>query len=293
MEENIKKADVLIEALPYLRNFKNKVIVVKYGGSSLEEEKARDGILQDLIFMNCVGMKPVLVHGGGPAISQKMREKGKKPEFVDGLRITDKETIAIVEEELERINEDIVKYIRGWDGNARGLSGKRDGIIRVKKVEASIDVGYVGEITSIFTGPVKEALNEGAIPVIAPLGLGANKQAYNVNADSAAAELAVALNAEKLVVITNVRGILRNREDPGSLISTLRNEDAKQLIESRVIDEGMIPKVKACVSALEGGVKKAHIVSALLPHALLLEIFTPEGIGTEFVKEENKDAAVC
>lgn len=284
MEEAIKKADVLIEALPYIKRFHKKIIVIKYGGSILGEEKIRKGILEDIVFLNFMGLRPVLVHGGGPNISDRMRSTGKKTEFVDGMRVTDEETLDLVEEELRNLNEVIVREIAELGAKAIGLSGKDKNIIQVEKKKAKIDLGLVGHIVSIDNNPILDELKKDRIAVILPMGKGNDKLGYNVNADEAASQIAASLEAEKLVLLTNVKGIMRNAEDPGSFISTLTIEEARGLLENNIVSQGMIPKVLACVDALGKGVKKTHIVDARTPHGLLLEIFTDKGVGTEIIR---------
>jgi acetylglutamate kinase len=284
MEEAIKKADVLIEALPYIKKFHRKVIVIKYGGSILGEEKIRKGVLEDIVFLNFMGLRPVLVHGGGPNINERMRSSGKKTEFIDGMRVTDKETLDLVEEELKNLNDLIVKEINELGAKGIGLSGKDNKLIQAEKKKARIDLGLVGQITGINTEVVTTELKKDKITVILPMGIGNDKKTYNVNADEAAASIASALEAEKFVLLTNVKGILRNPEDPHSFLSTLTIGEANGLIKENVIQQGMIPKVKACISALAKGVKKTHIVDARIPHGLLLEIFTDQGIGTEIIQ---------
>jgi acetylglutamate kinase len=283
MEEAIKKADVLIEALPYIKKFHKKTIVIKYGGSILGEDKIRKGVLEDIVFLNFMGLRPVLVHGGGPNISDRMRASGKKTEFVDGMRVTDKETLAVVEEELQRLNELIVQEICELGAKAAGLNGK-DNIIKAEKKKAKIDLGLVGHIVDVDNSLILEELKKDKVSVVLPMGIGKDKKTYNVNADEAAAHIAASLEAEKLVLLTNVRGIMRNPDDPNSFLSTLTIEEAKGLIENNIIQQGMIPKVKACIEALDKGVKKTHIIDARIPHGLLLEIFTDQGVGTEIVK---------
>lgn len=284
MEDAIRKADVLIEALPYIKKFHKKVIVIKYGGSILGEEKIRRGVLEDIVFLSFMGLRPVLVHGGGPNISDRMRQSGKKTEFVDGMRVTDEATLKLVAEELESLNNLIVKELKELGAKAAGLSGQ-DGIILADKKKAKIDLGLVGNITSIDTGLINNELKKDKIAVILPMGIGnKDKKTYNVNADEAAAWVAAALEAEKLVLLTNVKGIMRNPEDPHSFLSTLSVKEAEGLMKNGVIQQGMIPKVKACIEALDKGVKKTHVVDARIPHGLLLEIFTDQGIGTEIVK---------
>jgi len=284
MEEIIKKADVLIEALPYIRKFNKKILVIKYGGSILGEEKIRKLVLQDMVFLNFVGIKIVLVHGGGPSISERMRKDGKRTEFIDGMRVTDEETLVVVEDELKRLNSLIVEELNQFGAKAISLDGKNDEIIFVKKKKAKIDLGFVGEIIRINTEPILNNLNKGYITVILPMGKGQDNKAYNVNADEAASHIASALKAEKLILLTNVSGIMRNPDEANSLISTLSIQEANKLMLDRVIQEGMIPKVGACIFALEQGVKKTHIIDARMPHSLLLEIFTDKGVGTEIVK---------
>jgi acetylglutamate kinase len=284
MEEAIKKADVLIEALPYIKKFHKKIIVIKYGGSILGEEKIRNGILEDIVFLNFMGLKPVLVHGGGPNISERMRATGKKTDFVDGMRVTDAETLAVVEAELKVLNEMIVKELVELGAKAVGLNGKDKMLIQTEKKKAKVDLGLVGQIVKINTEPIIEALKEDKIAVILPMGVGADKHIYNVNADEAAAGISAALKAEKFVLLTNVKGIMGNSEDPGSFLSTLTESEAKGLIEGKAIQQGMIPKVQACIDALNNGVKKTHVIDARTPHGLLLEIFTDKGVGTEIIK---------
>jgi acetylglutamate kinase len=284
MEEAIRKADVLIEALPYIKKFHKKIIVIKYGGSILGEEKIRKGVLEDIVFLNFMGLRPVLVHGGGPNISDRIRASGKKTDFVNGMRVTNEETLNVVEEELLNLNNLIVKEIDELGAKAVGLNGKDKNIIQVEKKKAEIDLGLVGNIVAIDITPILEELRKDKIAVILPMGKGKDKKAYNVNADEAAASIAASLEAEKLVLLTNVKGIIRNSEDPHSFISTLTTAEARGLIENNVIQQGMIPKVSACIDALKDGVKKTHIIDARTPHGLLLEIFTDQGVGTEIIK---------
>lgn len=284
MEEAIKKADVLIEALPYIKKFHKKTIVIKYGGSILGEEKIRRGVLEDIVFLNYMGLKPVLVHGGGPNISDRMRQEGKKTEFVDGMRVTDEDTLMVVEEELQTLNKIIVKEILELGAKAVGLNGKDENLIQVERKKAKIDLGLVGHITGVNTRPISDELKKDNIVVILPMGKGADKKSYNVNADETAAYIAAALKAEKLVLLTNVKGIMRNSDDPNSFLSTLTIEETKGLVQNKIIQQGMIPKVKSCMDALEKGVKKTHMIDARIPHGLLLEIFTDKGIGTEIIK---------
>jgi len=284
MEEAIKKAEVLIEALPYIKKFHKKTIVIKYGGSILGEEKIRKSVLGDIVFLSFMGLRPVLVHGGGPNISERMRAVGKKTEFVDGMRVTDEETLVVVEEELKRLNDIIIHEISELGAKAVGLNGKDNDIIQAEKKKAKVDLGLVGHIAAIDNQPILDELKKDKLVVVLPMGRGKDKKAYNVNADEAASQIAASLMAEKLVLLTNVKGILRNPDDSNSFLSTLTMEEANDLIGNSIIQQGMIPKVKACIDALLKGVKKTHIIDARIPHALLLEIFTDQGIGTEIVK---------
>lgn len=284
MIEAIRKADVLVEALPYIKKFHKKTIVIKYGGSILGDEKIRKGVLEDIVFLSYVGLRPVLVHGGGPNISDRIRASGKKTEFVDGMRVTDEETLLVVEEELESLNSLIVNEINELGGKAVGLNGAKNNIILTEKKNAKIDLGFVGDIAQVENQPVLEEIKKDRIAVILPMGKGKDKKTYNVNADEAAAAIAVSLDAEKLVLLTNVKGIMRNAEDQNSFLSTLTTEEANGLIANNIIQQGMIPKVSACIAALNKGVRKTHIIDARTPHGLLLEIFTDQGIGTEVVK---------
>ncbi len=283
MQEAIKKADVLIEALPYIKRFHKKIIVIKYGGSILGEEKIRKAVLEDIVFLNFMGLRPVLVHGGGPNISERMRSSGKKANFVDGIRVTDEDTLVVVEEELQILNDIIIAELTEMGAKPVGLNGKNN-IILAEKKKAKVDLGLVGHIAGVNHEIIAEELKKDKIAVILPMGKGKDKKTYNVNADEAASSIAASLEAEKFVLLTNVKGIMRNPDDPHSFISTLNTQEARGLIENKVIQQGMIPKVKACVEALEKGVKKTHIIDARTPHGLLLEIFTDQGIGTEIVK---------
>ena len=281
MEDSIRKADILIEALPYIQAFRGKVIVAKYGGSAIDIPASMKGILQDLIFLAAVGIRPVLVHGGGPAITKKLAQGGRQTAFVDGLRVTDQETVHMVDQALEEVNARLVEQIRALGGVAQGLVSKH-GVVIAQPHAKSAQLGFVGSVKSIGVDAIKPVFTHHAIPVLSPVG-SENGQLYNINADDVASDVAAALKAEKLVLLTNVRGILRDANDKNSLISTLSVDEADILLDRKVIGEGMIPKVAACVHALKHGVKKTHIIDASLPHALLLEIFTKQGIGTEII----------
>ena len=284
MKEAIKKSEVLIEALPYIKKFFEKPVVIKYGGAAVDEKGIEPGILEDITFMNYAGMRPIIVHGGGPMISKMMKKAGIEPKFIGGRRVTDAKTVQIIDKALGIINKKIVKTLRGMGTKAFGLSGRENNLIRVRKMRGDVDLGFVGEVTSVDTTVVKKLIEDNIIPVIYPLGIGRDGNLYNVNADDVASEIAMALKAEKFVLLTNVRGIMRDKKDPATLYHTLKTSDVGHLIKRKVIDSGMIPKAQACVNAVRGGVKKAHILDAGLPHALLLEMFTDKGIGTQIVK---------
>ncbi len=283
----IHKADVLIEALPYIQSFFGKIIVIKYGGAAMTDKAIRRNVLRDIVFMSYVGMRPILVHGGGPHISKRIEKFGGEVKFVNGIRVTNKKTMAVVEDELAKIGQQIVQEIVLLGGSAISLSGK-DRLIEVKKhadIEGQ-DMGYVGEITKINGDVIEKLIKGDLIPVIAPIGVSLKDGlTYNINADNVAAEVAGALGAVKFVLLTNVAGIMKNMKDPGTLLSRVNAADVKGLIKSKTISGGMIPKVNACTRALKRGVLKTHIINEKIEHALLLEIFTDKGIGTEIVKK--------
>lgn len=283
LQESIGKADVLIEALRYIREFYGKTIVIKYGGNAMTDEKIKEKVILDIVLMKYIGMNPVIIHGGGPEISEVMAKMGKKSQFVQGLRVTDSETMVIAEMVLGRINKEIVALINRHGANAVGLSGKDAGLIQAEKCKSEVDIGFVGDVTRIDPRIINVLDKEGFVPVISSIGFGCDGQTYNINADLVAGEIAAALKAEKLIMLTDVRGILRDIKDSKSLISTLRISDLDPLIENGTIDKGMLPKVEACITALRGGVAKTHIIDGRISHSLLLEIFTDSGIGTQIV----------
>jgi acetylglutamate kinase len=289
MNDIITKAEVLIEALPYIRNFYGKTFVIKYGGAAQVKEELKESFAKDIVMLNFIGIRTAIVHGGGPKISAMMEKMGKKPKFVQGQRVTDEETMDIVEMVLGGlVNKEIVSLINSHGGKAVGLSGKDGGLIKAKKklikksdttgVEEIIDLGLVGEVTDIDPQILISLKNEGFIPVVSPVGVGPKGETLNINADYVAAAVASALKAEKLILLTDVPGILDKSE---KIISTLKKTQIKKLVENGTITGGMLPKVQACLKALEGGVAKTHIIDGRIPHCLLIEIFTKEGIGTE------------
>jgi len=286
MQKLIEKADVLIEALPYIKNFYEKIVVIKYGGSAMLDPAVRRGVLEDIVFMNYVGMRPILVHGGGPFINKRLEARGKKVTFVSGYRVTDEETMGIVEEALTQVNRETVQEIIALGASAISLSGKDDHLIETKKHPEidGTDIGFVGDVTRVNVGVLEKLVTSDIIPVVSPIGIGQDGYGYNVNADNAAAEIARELKALKIVLLTDVDGIRKIKEDPETLIPHVRQQEADELIQSGSVQGGMIPKVRACLRAMDRGAKKAHIINGKTPHALLLEIFTDKGIGTEIVK---------
>ena len=282
MQESIRKADILIEAIPYIQAFRGKVIVVKYGGSAIDNPVAMRAILQDLVFLTEVGIRSVLVHGGGPAISRMLSADGHQSRFVDGLRVTDAHTIRIVNKALETVNHRLVKQVEELGGHATGITPKQK-VVAAEPHPRAEELGFVGSVAWIQNGVIRRILSRHAIPVISPVGVGQGRL-YNINADDVASEVAASLRAEKLVLLTNVRGILQQADDPESLLSHVSVKETKTLIRRGIVSSGMIPKVNACTQALRRGVKKTHIVDAAIPHAMLLEIFTKQGIGTEIVR---------
>ncbi|NOX20614.1 MAG: acetylglutamate kinase [Nitrospirae bacterium] len=292
MKAVVEKAEVLIEALPYIKTFYGKTFVIKYGGAAQKEEYLKDAFAQDVVLLKYIGINVVVVHGGGPKISETMKKMGKQPTFVHGQRVTDEETIDIVEMVLGGlVNKEIVALINRHGGKAVGLSGKDGNLIKAKRkkikkksdtdrADEIIDLGLVGEVQEINPDIVEQLDSGGFIPVIAPVGISNDGETLNINADYVASSLAAALKAEKLILLTDVKGVM---DEKNQIISTLRMKEAEQFIKKGIIKEGMIPKVQACMNALKAGVSKTHIIDGRMPHCLLLEIFTEEGIGTEIV----------
>ncbi|MDH7481883.1 MAG: acetylglutamate kinase [Armatimonadota bacterium] len=282
MSTSAEKAEILVQALPYIRQYYGKTIVVKYGGNAMVDERLKQGVMKDIVLMHYVGMRPVLVHGGGPEITELMERMGKKPSFIKGLRVTDAETMEIVEMVLTgKTNKSIVSLINSQGGKAVGLSGKDGNLMVAEKAQIEdADLGYVGKIVEINTEIVETLIHEGYIPVVSSIAVGRDWETYNLNADHAAGELAGALEAAKLIILTDVTGVYRDFNDKTSLISELSASEAEEMIRTGKVDKGMIPKLEACLMALSGGVERAHIIDGTLPHALLMEIFTDTGIGT-------------
>jgi acetylglutamate kinase len=280
-----QRASVLIEALPYLRQFRGQTVVIKYGGAAMVEEGLRTEVLKDIVLLEHVGLRPVIVHGGGPEISEMMRRLGKEPAFVNGLRVTDAETVEIAQMVLTgKTNPDLVAALQSQGGRAIGLSCKDSGMVTACKLDGPHDLGFVGEVAEVRPDLLVTLLAQDFIPVIAPIAAGPEGETYNINADHMAGKIAGALRASKLVLLTDVSGVLKDRADAGSLLSELPAKLAKEMITQGGIDKGMIPKVEACLDALESGVARCHIIDGRLPHALLMELFTDYGIGTMVVR---------
>jgi len=282
LQESIFKADILIEALKYIKQFYGKTIVIKYGGHAMIDESLKEKVILDIVLMKYVGMNPVVIHGGGPEITEVMDKMGKKSEFIKGLRVTDAETMEIVEMVLGRINKGLVALINQHGAKAVGLSGKDGGLISAEKCKLDVDLGFVGDVYEIDPEIINVLDKEGFIPVISSIGT-CDGDTYNINADLVAGEIAAALKAEKLIMLTDVRGILRDPKDEESLISTIKLSEIDKLEQDKIISGGMLPKVEACEIALRGSVKKTHIIDGRISHSILLEIFTDSGIGTQII----------
>ena len=279
---NAQRAKVLIEALPYIQKYNNKIIVVKYGGNAMLHDDLKKAVMGDIVLLSLIGIKVVLVHGGGPEISDVLSKMGKETEFVDGLRVTDKETAEVVQMVLAgKISKSLVALIGNIGGSAIGLSGMDGHLIEAKQLD---DVhGFVGEITAINPQPILDVLEKGYIPVISSIGCDCDGNSYNINADTAAASIAGCLKAESLISMTDIAGLLRDKDDPSSLIPVVNVSEAPQLIRDGVISGGMIPKVDCCIEAIRRGVKRVFIIDGRIPHSILIEALTDEGIGTMFV----------
>ncbi|WP_436512978.1 acetylglutamate kinase [Clostridium thermobutyricum] len=276
------KAEILVQALPYIQEYSGKTIVVKYGGNAMISDELRKSVINDIILMKCVGFNPVVVHGGGPYISSFLEKLNIKSKFINGLRYTGEDTIDIVQMVLSgSVNKDLVSLIGKYGGKAIGLCGIDGSLIKAKKLNNDVDLGYVGEITSIDIEPLKMALDSGYIPVVGSIAIGENDDnVYNINADTCASKIASALKAEKLILLTDVPGVLTNPKNSNTIISKLRLHEIPKLYSDNIIKGGMIPKIECCVEAVRMGVTKAHILDGRIPHSLLLELFSNEGIGT-------------
>lgn len=278
---NSDRAKILVQALPYIQTHAGRTIVVKYGGSAMVDEKLKDAVMSDIVLMQLVGIRVVVVHGGGNEISAMLKKIGKESRFVDGLRYTDRETVDVVQMVLAgKVNKDLVQLLERHSGRAVGLCGLDDGLLKAEKLLASEDLGYVGEITEVNPAVLNNATQSGYVPVVATIAGGPGGEVFNINADIAAARIAAELKAEKLILMTDVRGLLRDKDDENSLIPVVNVSDVPKLQNQGIISAGMIPKIKCCVDAVRRGVGRAHIIDGRIPHSILIELFSDEGIGT-------------
>lgn len=288
LDEAQKKAEVLIEALPYIQKFNRKIIVVKYGGSAMSDEELQRHVIQDVTLLKLVGFKPIIVHGGGKAISSWVRKIGKEAQFINGLRVTDKETMEIAEMVLGRVSKNLVTMVEELGVKAVGISGKDSAMLKVKKrLSGGQDIGYVGEITKVDPKILFDMMDHDYLPIVAPIGLDEQFETYNINADEAACAIAKAVGADKLVYLTDVEGLYRDFEDKSSFISRISVTEAEELIADGMIGGGMLPKLSNCTEAVRGGVKRVHILDGRVPHSILLEIFTNKGNGTMFYDDSD------
>ena len=289
MEQVLKKAEVLIEALPYIQKFNRKIIVVKYGGSAMSNEELQKNVIKDVTLLKLVGVKPIIVHGGGKEISRWVGKVGKEAEFVNGLRVTDEETMEIAEMVLSKVNKRLVTMVQELGVKAVGVSGKDGGLLHVdKKYADGKDIGFVGDIKHVDPKILYDLLEKDFLPIVAPIGLDDNFDTFNINADDAACAIAKAVGADKLVFLTDIEGLYKDINDKNSFISRITASEADDLISEGFIGGGMLPKLNNCTSAIKNGVNRVHILDGRIPHCLLLEIFTNEGVGTAIIKDEDK-----
>lgn len=287
-QKYLDKAEVLIEALPYIQRFNRKIIVVKYGGSAMVDENLKKSVIQDVVLLKLVGFKPIIVHGGGKEISRWVNKVGKEPKFINGLRVTDEETMEIAEMVLSKVNKELVTLVESLGVKAVGVSGKDGALLTVeKKYSEGQDIGFVGNITDVNPKILYDLLEKDFLPIVCPVGLDSEFKTYNINADDAACAIAKSMNAEKLAFLTDIEGVYRDPKDPESLISKLFVKEAKELISQGNVGGGMIPKLQNCIDAIEEGVSRVHILDGRIRHCLLLEIFTDKGIGTAILRKEG------
>ncbi|HHX21238.1 MAG TPA: acetylglutamate kinase [Clostridiales bacterium] len=283
---NAQRVNILVEAIPYIQKYYNKIIAIKYGGNAMINEELKMQVMQDIVLLSYLGIKVVLIHGGGPEISTLLKKVGKQSEFVDGLRVTDRETVDYVQMALAgKVNKDLVNLLQVHGGKVMGISGIDGGMIQAEIKDERL--GFVGEIKQVNPAPIMTLLEQGYIPVVSTLGCDAQGNIYNINADTAAAYIAGAIGAQSLIVMTDIAGILRDKDDPATLISEVTLKQAKQLFAEGIISGGMIPKVQCCIDAIHRGVERVFILDGRIPHSVLLEILTDEGVGTMFLKEET------
>ena len=289
MKQYLDKAEVLIEALPYIQKFNRKVIVVKYGGSAMVDENLKKRVIEDVTLLKLVGFKPIIVHGGGKEISRWVSKVGMEPKFINGLRVTDEPTMELAEMVLGKVNKELVQMVESLGVRAIGLSGKDGGLLNVtKKYSNGEDIGYVGEVQKVNADILWDLLDKDFLPIVCPIGLDDSFHTYNINADDAACAIARAMNAEKLAFLTDIEGVYKDPNDPSTLISELQISEAKEFIEKGYIGGGMLPKLNNCIDAIENGVSRVHILDGRIPHCLLLEIFTNKGIGTAILKDGDE-----
>lgn len=289
MKQYLDKAEVLIEALPYIQKFNRKVIVVKYGGSAMVDENLKKRVIEDVTLLKLVGFKPIIVHGGGKEISRWVSKVGMEPKFINGLRVTDEPTMELAEMVLGKVNKELVQMVESLGVRAIGLSGKDGGLLNVtKKYSNGEDIGYVGEVQKVNADILWDLLDKDFLPIVCPIGLDDSFHTYNINADDAACAIARAMNAEKLAFLTDIEGVYKDPNDPSTLISELQISEAKEFIEKGYIGGGMLPKLNNCIGAIENGVSRVHILDGRIPHCLLLEIFTNKGIGTAILKDGDE-----
>ena len=289
MKQYLDKAEVLIEALPYIQKFNRKVIVVKYGGSAMVDENLKKRVIEDVTLLKLVGFKPIIVHGGGKEISRWVSKVGMEPKFINGLRVTDEPTMELAEMVLGKVNKELVQMVESLGVRAIGLSGKDGGLLNVtKKYSNGEYIGYVGEIQKVNADILWDLLDKDFLPIVCPIGLDDSFHTYNINADDAACAIARAMNAEKLAFLTDIEGVYKDPSDPSTLISELQISEAKEFIEKGYIGGGMLPKLNNCIDAIENGVSRVHILDGRIPHCLLLEIFTNKGIGTAILKDGDE-----
>ena len=285
----LEKAEVLIEALPYIQRFNRKIIVVKYGGSAMIDEELKKSVIEDVVLLKLVGFKPIIVHGGGKEISRWVSKVGMETKFVNGLRVTDADTMELAEMVLSKVNKELVAKVQSLGVKAAGISGKDGGLLTVKKKYSDgQDIGFVGEVTNVDTKIITDLLEKDFLPVVFPVGMDSEYNTYNINADDAASAIATALKAEKLAFLSDVEGVRLDPEDPESVISELYIPEARELIDGGIVAGGMLPKIQNCIEALNKGVSRVHIMDGRIPHSLLLEIFTNKGTGTALLKESEE-----
>lgn len=288
-QKYLDKAEVLIEALPYIQRFNRKIVVIKYGGSAMLDNELKENVIKDVVLLKLVGFKPIIVHGGGKEISRWVNKVGMEPRFINGLRVTDKDTMEIAEMVLAKVNKELVNFVQSLGVRAVGISGKDGGLLKCKKkVSDAGDIGYVGEVTQVDPKILYDLLEKDFLPIVFPVGYDDNFDTYNINADDAACAIAEAVSAEKLAFLSDIEGVYKDQNDPSTLISELHVNEAEELIREGFVGGGMIPKLNNCIHAIEQGVNRVHILDGRIPHSLLLEIFTNKGIGTAILREDGE-----